>query len=82
MTNVIQGLLAPGGDELTSSNPRTRLVAVETAKAAILPLILEQMDVATAANLPRATFEARHDGWVKELLPANRILARADEVIN
>ena len=80
MTNVIQGLLAPRGDELTSSNPRTRLVAVETAKAAILPLILEQ--IATAANLPRATFEARHDGWVKELLPANRILARADEVIN
>jgi len=73
VTNIMQGLLVSRRDELTSSNPRTRLAVVETAKAAILPLILEQMDVAAAANLPRAAFEARLAGWVRELLPANRI---------
>jgi len=72
VTNIMEALLAPPG-ELASSNPRNQLRAVETAKAAIQPLILEQMDVATAVNMPRATFEARLAGWVRELLASNKI---------
>src|SRR5216684_6328985 len=72
VTNIMEALLAPPG-ALASSNPRNQLRAVETAKAAIQPLILEQMDVATAVNMPRATFEARLAGWVRELLANNKI---------
>src|SRR6266849_1653406 len=73
---VVGHAMAPGKftrGELASSNPRNQLRAVETAKAVIQPLIHEQMDVATAVNLPRATFEARLAGWVRELLASNRI---------
>ncbi len=73
VTNIMEALLAPPGGELASSNPRNQLRAVEAAKAAIQPLILEQMDVATAVNMPRATFEARLAGWVRELLANNKI---------
>src|SRR6266849_5103296 len=73
VTNIMEALLAPPGGELASANPRNHLRAVETAKAVIQPLIHEQMDVATAVNMPRATFEARLAGWVRELLASNRI---------
>ncbi len=73
VTNIMEALLAPSGDGLVPSNPRNHLRAVEAAKAAILPLILEQMDVATAASMPRATFEARLAGWVREILSNNKI---------
>src|SRR5713226_6218053 len=72
VTNIMEALLAPPG-ALASSNPRNQLRVVEAAKAAIQPLILEQMDVETAVNLPRATFEARLAGWVRELLASNKI---------
>src|SRR5947199_6215013 len=42
--------------------------SVEAAKAQIQPLVLEHMDVAAAAEMPRAAFEAQLTGWVKELL--------------
>ncbi len=73
VTNVMQALLTPLADRVASSRPRTQLRAVEVAKAAIQPLILEHMDVATAVNLPRATFEAQLVSWVRELLADNKI---------
>ncbi|MBV9586302.1 MAG: CpaF family protein, partial [Alphaproteobacteria bacterium] len=50
-----------------------RKAAVEAAKAQIQPLVLEHMDVAAAAEMPRAAFEAQLTGWVKELLAETKI---------
>src|SRR5438045_921924 len=50
-----------------------RRAAVEAAKAQIQPLVLEHMDVAAAAEMPRAAFEAQLTGWVKELLAETKI---------
>jgi pilus assembly protein CpaF len=72
VTIIIQGLLRSPVEELATSNTR-RLRAVDAAKARILPLILERMDVAAAAELPRPAFEARLTEWVKELLVENKI---------
>src|SRR6185436_16750193 len=41
--------------------------------AQIQPLVLEHMDVAAAAEMPRAAFEAQLTGWVKELLVETKI---------
>jgi pilus assembly protein CpaF len=68
----MQALLAPLGDEPASSNARS-LRAVETAKARIQPLLLEHMDVAAVAAMPRPAFEAQLNGWVKELLAETKI---------
>src|SRR6516165_5807231 len=46
---------------------------IETAKAQIQPLVLEHMDVAAAAEMPRAMFEAQLSGWVKDLLTESKI---------
>ncbi|HEV2335545.1 MAG TPA: CpaF family protein [Stellaceae bacterium] len=73
VTNIMQALLTPRHGELTSSAPRTYLRVVDTAKAIIQPLIVEHMDVAAAADLPRAAFEAQLSGWVRELLAINKI---------
>jgi hypothetical protein len=73
VTNIMQALLAAPADGPGCLSPRTHLRAVAPAKAVIQPLILEQMDVAAVANLPRATFEARLVGWVRELLTNNKI---------
>jgi len=51
----------------------SRKAAVEAAKAQIQPLILEYLDVAAAAEMPRAAFEAQLTGWVKELLAETKI---------
>ncbi len=50
-----------------------RRAAVEAAKVQIQPLVLEHMDVAAAAEMPRAAFEAQLTGWVKELLAETKI---------
>ncbi len=43
--------------------------AIEFAKGSrSKPLVLEHMDVAAAAEMPRPAFEAQLTGWVKELL--------------
>ncbi|MGH7115593.1 MAG: CpaF family protein [Stellaceae bacterium] len=72
MTGLMQALLdqkRPDA-EPDAAAPQRRLnrAAIETAKAQIQPLVLEHMDVAAAADMPRATFEAQLHGWVKELL--------------
>ena len=65
-------LLKPQGTEGTVEGANGRRAsnsaAVESAKAQILPLVLEHMDVAAAAEMPRAQFEAQLGHWVKELL--------------
>jgi pilus assembly protein CpaF len=73
VTNIIEALLAPPGDEPAALSQRPHLRAVEAAKAVIQPLIVEQMDPAAAMTMPRATFEARLAGWVRELLTSNKI---------
>ena len=47
--------------------------AIEAAKAQIQPLVLEHMDVAAAAEMPRPDFEAQLTGWVQELLAETKI---------
>src|SRR5438067_3564578 len=63
------GAAAPeGGGSAGLRQLPGRKAAVEAAKAQIQPLVLEHMDVAAAAEMPRAAFEAQLTGWVKELL--------------
>jgi pilus assembly protein CpaF len=70
-------LLQPQGAEANGDAAGTRRAsnsaAVEAAKAQILPLVLEHMDVAAAAEMPRAQFEAQLAHWVKELLAETKI---------
>ncbi len=76
ITALIKGLLDPdktpaGADD--GSSRRSNRSAVELAKAQIQPLVLEHMDVAAAAEMPRAVFEAQLTGWVKDLLTESKI---------
>jgi pilus assembly protein CpaF len=77
ITALIKDLLDPnrqqsasddGGGRRSSNRP-----PVEAAKAQIQPLIHEHMDVAAAAEMPRAVFEAQLSGWVKDLLVETKI---------
>jgi pilus assembly protein CpaF len=77
ITALVQGLLNPPpaepDPEAAGTRRYSKRAAVETAKAQIQPLVLEHMDVAAAAEMPRATFEAQLAGWVKELLTETKI---------
>ena len=76
VTDVMQALIAPDPtpSEAPTGNMRPQhRAAVEAAKAQIQPLVLEHMDVAAAAEMPRAAFEAQLTGWVKELLAETKI---------
>src|SRR5437764_1165373 len=70
-TNIVQALLALPSHDPASASSRNR--QVEIAKSKIQPLILERMDVTSAAEIPRATFETQLTGWVKELLTEIKI---------
>jgi pilus assembly protein CpaF len=77
ITGLIKGLLdaakaAAASDEGGSRRTANRS-AVEAAKTQIQPLVLEHMDVAAAAEMPRAVFEAQLSGWVKDLLTETKI---------
>jgi pilus assembly protein CpaF len=77
ITALLKALLDPNkpqpvADEGGSRRSSNRS-AVETAKAQIQPLVLEHMDVAAAADMPRAVFEAQLTGWVKDLLTETKI---------
>src|SRR5690242_13582609 len=65
VADILERLAAPGEGETRRTAHR---MAVEAAKAQIQPLILEHMDVAAAAEMPRAAFEEQLAGWVQELL--------------
>jgi pilus assembly protein CpaF len=75
VTGILQELLAPSTPDPESlGNRRTpHRALVESAKAQIQPLVLEHMDVAAAAEMPRPAFEAQLTGWVKELLAETKI---------
>jgi pilus assembly protein CpaF len=76
VTSIIEALLNPGKSESTSDGSgsrRSNRAAIDAAKAHIQPLVLEHMDVAAAADMPRAVFEAQLSGWVKDLLTESKI---------
>ena len=75
VTAILQELLSPGtADPEALGNRRSpHRALVESAKAQIQPLVLEHMDVAAAAEMPRPAFEAQLTGWVKELLAETKI---------
>jgi pilus assembly protein CpaF len=77
VTELMQGLLSPSAPapdaDPAAAQRRANRAVIETAKAQIQPLVLEHMDIAAAADMPRATFEAQLIGWVKELLAENKI---------
>jgi pilus assembly protein CpaF len=68
-------LTAAGGEAGSEGSRRSSAnrAAVEAAKQQIQPLVLEHMDVAAAAEMPRSAFEAQLTGWVKELLVQTKI---------
>jgi pilus assembly protein CpaF len=76
VTGLIQALTAPSAPaepEEPASRRNPHRAAIEAAKAQIQPLVLEHMDVAAAAEMPRPAFEAQLTGWVKELLAETKI---------
>jgi pilus assembly protein CpaF len=75
VTTILQELLNPGVQDPESQGHRRQphRALVESAKAQIQPLVLEHMDVAAAAEMPRPAFEAQLTGWVKELLAETKI---------
>jgi len=75
VTVILQELLTPTmPDPEAAGNRRApHRALVESAKAQIQPLVLEHMDIAAAAEMPRAAFEAQLTGWVKELLAETKI---------
>ena len=80
VTALIEGLLAPQSEPETVVVHRTSArPVVDAAKAQIQPLVLEHLDVAAAAEMPRVTFEAQLAGWVKELLTENKIQVNLSE---
>ena len=77
ITTLMQALLnssaAKVEPEAGAAQGRSNRPAIDAAKAQIQPLVLEHMDAAAAAEMPRATFEAQLAGWVKELLVETKI---------
>ncbi len=77
ITALIKALLDPVKASAASDDGDARGTskrsAVEAAKAQIQPLVLEHMDIAAAAEMPRAVFEAQLSGWVKDLLTETKI---------
>jgi pilus assembly protein CpaF len=75
VTAILQELLSPGttDPEAVGNRRSPHRALVESAKAQIQPLVLEHMDVAAAAEMPRPAFEAQLTGWVKELLAETKI---------
>jgi pilus assembly protein CpaF len=76
VTSIIEDLLNPGKAAAAADGTGTRRsnrTAIDAAKAQIQPMVLEHMDVAAAAEMPRAMFEAQLSGWVKDLLTETKI---------
>jgi pilus assembly protein CpaF len=72
VAEIMQRLATPGDGEGDTRRTAYR-AAVEAAKAQIQPLILEHMDIAVAAEMPRPAFETQLAGWVQELLAETKI---------
>ncbi|MGE3783421.1 MAG: CpaF family protein [Alphaproteobacteria bacterium] len=72
VADIIQRLSTTGDGDGETRRGAHR-AAVEAAKAQVQPLILEHMDIAAAAEMPRSAFETQLAGWVQELLAESRI---------
>ena len=75
VTAIMLVLLNSTASEMETPGTRRspHRAAIDAAKAQIQPLVLEHMDVAAAAEMPRPAFEAQLTGWVKELLAETKI---------
>ena len=75
VTTILQELLNPvaADPEALGHRRMPHRALVDAAKAQIQPMVLEHMDIAAAAEMPRAAFEAQLTGWVKELLAETKI---------
>jgi len=75
VTAILQELLSPSVPDPEAQGHRRmpHRALVESAKAQIQPMVLEHMDIAAAAEMPRPAFEAQLTGWVKELLAETKI---------
>ncbi|HTT79652.1 MAG TPA: CpaF family protein [Stellaceae bacterium] len=81
VTEIMQALLTPSPDAAAPAVLRrdAHKAAMEAAKAQIQPLVLERINVAAAAEMPRPDFEAQLTNWVKELLAETKIQLNSAE---
>jgi pilus assembly protein CpaF len=83
ITALMKRLLEPPGTPAAGEPGGSRRLSnrsvVEAAKAQIQPLVLEHMDVAAAAEMPRAVFETQLTGWIKDLLIETKIQLNLSE---
>ena len=72
---------APRPAPQSAASPRRWALSavVRSAKDVIEPLVLERLDVATAAALPPSEFEIRLSGWVREVLGQSKLQLNAAE---
>ena len=73
LSDLLQNAGADAGGEGGNGRRGSNNAAIEAAKAQIQPLVLEHMDVAAAAEMPRSQFEAQLAHWVRELLAETKI---------
>ncbi|HEX2681639.1 MAG TPA: CpaF family protein, partial [Candidatus Dormibacteraeota bacterium] len=64
---------APDAPPVAAMHRQLDNAVVASAKERIFPLVIDHMDIAAAAELPREQFEAELDSWVTELLAENKI---------
>jgi pilus assembly protein CpaF len=85
VTTLIRELLALAAPHEAVESPPERRPAdanrasVEAAKARIQPLVVERIDIAAAAEMPRAEFEKQLAGWVTELLAETKLQLNSAE---
>jgi pilus assembly protein CpaF len=80
VTELIEGLLKGNKPSAERARRQHRLSApVELAKEQVQPLVMEHMDIAAAADMPRAAFETQLTGWVIDLLAQVKIQLNAAE---
>ena len=85
VTTLMRELLALAAPHEAVESPPERRPAdanrasVEAAKARIQPLVVERIDIAAAAEMPRAEFEKQLAGWVTELLAETKLQLNSAE---
>jgi pilus assembly protein CpaF len=84
ITALLQTLLNAPKPSAAETDPagaqrRSHRAVIDAAKAQIQPLVLEHMDVAAAAEMPRDTFETQLAGWVTELLGETKLQLNLSE---
>jgi pilus assembly protein CpaF len=85
VTTLMRELLALAAPHEAVESPPERRPAdanrasVEAAKARIQPLVVERIDIAAAAEMPRVEFEKQLAGWVTELLAETKLQLNSAE---